>query len=101
MVDAALAASYRRKEAEAAQDAAEAEKAKKLLGFIPEFKIVRPGQAYWCGSHLHADKTGWMWAKHCEEWYVLKGPDPKYNIYDREKHKWVKNIYDWKFEAAV
>ena len=89
MVDAALAASQKRK--------AHITGAGWPKTWIPEsqFQITGQGKATWCGIEVQRGHNDRVWTKWEDEWYYLEGPDPRFNVWDRAHHSWVKNVWVW------
>jgi hypothetical protein len=83
MVDAALAASQKRK--------AHITGAPQPKNWIPEFQITEQGKATWCGIEVQRGHNDRVWTKWEDEWYYLEGPDPRFNVWDRARHSWVKS----------
>ena len=84
MVDAALAASQKRK----AHITGARPRPK---NWIPEFQISEQGKATWCGIEVQRGNNDRVWSKWEDEWYYLEGPDPRFNVWDRARHSWVKS----------
>jgi len=78
MVDAALAAAQERK-------------ASQPTAFIPEFQTKPDGWATWCGTDIRQCNKSRVWTIWEDEWYCLEGPDPRFNVWDRSRHRWVKH----------
>jgi hypothetical protein len=87
MVDAALAASQKRK--------AHLRAAPQPKNWIPEFQITEQGKATWCGIEVQRGHNDRVWTKWEDDWYYLEGPDPRFNVWDRARHSWVKNVWVW------
>jgi len=83
MVDAALVASQKRK--------AHITGAPQPKNWIPEFQITEQGKATWCGIEVQRGHNNRVWTKWEDEWYYLEGPDPRFNVWDRARHSWVKS----------
>ena len=62
----------------------------KVPGEIPEFQTTGVCQATWCGLSIERDGNGVIWTKWKDEWWVLCGPDPRFNAWNPEEHRWVK-----------
>ena len=42
-----------------------------------------------------------VWTKWEDKWWVLLGPDPRFNAWDYESHRWVKDGWDRKNSAFL
>ena len=78
------------------QQAAEIQKRREEEGWIAEFQVLGPRKANWCGFWIHQTKTKDTWSQCATtgQWYILVGPDPCFNVYDPDTHKWVTHS-DW------
>ena len=44
----------------------------------------------WCGTEIFKDpKTNLVWTFWENCWFVLQGPDPRTNEWDKNKHRWL------------
>ena len=59
---------------------------------IPEFVITGERKAIWCGLEVEQDSKGWVWTKWDDDWYVLRGPDPRFNLWN-PLHLWEKRAH--------
>jgi len=82
MVDAALAAS-------------QARRAPQPEDWIPEFIRTEEAKAIWCDIEVEQCSRHRVWTKWEDEWYYLEGPDPRFNVWDRTRHSWVKKVWVW------
>ena len=62
-------------------------------GWIPEFQVIAPRQAKWCGWLIDQTKskpsTTWTQCVRTRQWYILFGPDPCTNKFDPSSHRWI------------
>ena len=58
---------------------------------IPEFCTVGKGRAMWCNMFIHLGSSGHVWTWWEKEWWVLHGPNPKYNKWARKHHHWQRH----------